>query len=74
MDTDYFKQIIDWQQRGWMVKLLSVREGWAIVVESPDSFLRDIPTANDQAMGIRFNTAWHATPQEAIRAAAEVLR
>lgn len=63
----------EWQARGWSVQLVAMRDGWGVRIETPDNMARDTSLA-PREIALRFTTAIHPTPQEAIRAAAEVLR
>lgn len=74
MDDRALSQLAVWASRGWIVTLQAVGDKWVVVVETPHAFEMDVPNTRSGAMGLRFNTAAHETPEQAITAAAAVLR
>ena len=67
-------QLTGWAERGWIVTLQAVLGRWVVIVKTRHAFEMDVPNPRSGTMGLRFNTAPYETPEEAIAAAAQVLR
>ena len=69
-----FAQLENWRIKGYNPQLWGMREGWALLIDMTRSGMQNIGDPNSTTMLLRFNTGIYATPQEAIKAALEVIQ
>lgn len=74
-DTPLFEQLLRWREMGYHPKLDSaLNDKWVLVFDTEHWASRGRPDEHSYKMGLHFATGPCDTPQDAIRAAMEIIR